>query len=342
MASLSQVTGETRVILKWAGIILGAILLIFVITRIIGIIFPKPAPPPTVSFGKIDAIEFPQGNTDKKLNYAIDTLSGNLPQLPTQLKVYKMQGKDPDLLALVRAQEKVENTGFSQSPQKLSESIYQWRDSDSPERTLTMNILTSNFNMISSFLLDSKTLTFNATNESLAIQTARSFLSSLNLFPDDIDTTKTKTALFSIKNFGLVPATSLSNAQVIQVNFYQKNVDNLPVYYARSTISPINLLVAEILRTPQVVEANYSYQKPSSENATYPIKTASQALNELEEGKAYIVSHFGEDKVLIKNVTLGYYIGDKTQDYLYPIIVFEGNNGFLAYVEAVTDEWVNK
>lgn len=342
MASLSQVTGKARTILKWSGVILGAILLIFVITRIIGIIFPKPAPPPTVSFGKINAIEFPQSNTDKKLIYTIDTLSGNLPQLPTQTKVYKMQRKDPDLLALVRAQEKVGNAGFSESPEKLSESIYQWRDSDSPERILTMNILTSNFNMVSSFLLDSKTLTFNSTDESSAIQTARSFLSSLNLFHDDIDTTKTKTALFSIKNFGLVPATSLSNAQVIQVNFYQKNINNLPTYYAGSSISPINLLVAEILRTPQVVEANYSYQQTSSENATYPIKTANQALSELKEGKAYIVSHFGDEKILIKNVILGYYIGDKTQDYLSPIIVFEGNNGFLAYVEAVTDEWVNK
>ena len=36
------------------------------------------------------------------------------------------------------------------------------------------------------------------------------------------------------------------------------------------------------------------------------------------------------------------YLENKEQNFLMPVVVFEGDNGFIAYVSAVTDEWINK
>ena len=105
----------------------------------------------------------------------------------------------------------------------------------------------------------------------------------------------------------------------------------------------MRLVVAAGSLTGKVVDGKFSYQNILDESATYPIKTAGQALEELKNGKAYIATHTNTDtKVLIKNVYLGLYSEGRLQQYLTPVIVFEGNNEFIAFVPAITDEWTNK
>lgn len=340
MPTLAEVTSETRVFLKWGGLILGLILLIFIGFRIYSAFF-APEPPPTVAFGKLN-FEFPKSQNVGSLTYSIDTITGSLPSFPKQVKVHKIEEKESDLLSLARANEKVSAAGFKGEPISLSESIYQWKNPTPPEKTLTMNIFSNNFNLISSYLSDSASLTFKTTNAASAILASKTFLESLNVFPSDLDEEKTKSLLFSIKNFALEPATSISNAQVVLVNFYQKDINELPIFYSHPLTSPINFLVAEINNTPTVVEANFTYQKVEEAHATYPIKTADKAFSDLRENKAYIATYTGkEENVIIKKVSLGYFIGDKKQNYLMPVAVFEGNN-FQAFVLGVTDEWVNR
>lgn len=348
MLSLSQVTFETRTILKWGAISLGFLLLIFLIFKIGGTIkeaiFPTPPPPPKVEFGKLEAPNFPK-TADKKLSFSLDTATGNLPNFPTQIKVYKIKKNEPNLLALARAQDKVGRLGFEVRPASLSESIYQWIDDDVLGRILTMNIFSSNFNMFSSFLSDPSAETFNTQGFERGKSVAQDFLSSLELFPLDFDTAKTKVNLFSIKNYSLIPATSISSTQAVQVSFFQKKIDNRSIYYPRISTSPINVLLGVVNGELEVVEANSSYQTPGGEFSTYPIKSSKESFEELKNGKAYIAyigSFTKNDKVSIKNISLGYYIGEREQTYLLPIIIFEGNDGFYAYVWAVTDEWINK
>ena len=68
-----------------------------------------------------------------------------------------------------------------------------------------------------------------------------------------------------------------------------------------------------------------------------------EAFSELQEGKAFIPSNSNNaniSNISIRNVLLGYYMGENRQDYLLPIVVFEGDNNFIAYVSAVKDEWI--
>ena len=341
--TLDAVAGKTREILKWSAIFLGALFVIFIALRIFSIIQTAfaPPPPPGVAFGKLPSPDFPNNTVGISLSYTLDTISGQLPVFSLQEKVFKMTESQPDLLALSKAQNMVEGVGFEEPPVKISENIYQWTDQEK-SRTLTMNIQDINFNMISDFLSNPDQPFFDQEIQK-AVDTARGFLESIKLLPEDLDLTKTQTGLFSVKNYSIIPATSLSSTQVLQVNFFQKPFNNLPIYYPRFSISPLNFLVGQVDGQSQVVEANFFYQKPSSESSTYPIKTASQAFEDLKKGKGYITTLINSqsNKISINNVSLGYYVSEKKQDFLLPIVVFQGNN-FTAYVAAVTDEWIDR
>lgn len=322
--------------------------LILVLFRIGGALksalFPTPTPPPTVSFGKLPQIAFPSNASGTSFDYALNTLTGTLPVFPDRISVYKISPVPPDLLALQKSRAKVAAVGFQASESAISNNVYSWNDGSSLNRTITMNIFTSNFSLSSSFIEDP--FVQSATNlpdTETAISTAQSFLSGMSSFPNDIDTSKTKTFLFSLNNNTLTSASSFSNAQVIEVDFFQKNINNLPVYYPKAVNSTMNVLVVGGQDQPQVAQINYFHQNISNQSATYPIITAQTAFDELKQGKGYVASYFGSsDYISITNVSFGYYMGDKTQAYLMPIAVFQGDNGFYAYVPLVTDAWVNK
>ncbi len=347
MLTLSQATAETRAALKWSGVIFLAIVLIFLIFKF-GVFlqqtfFPTPPPPPTVSFGKLPSIIFPNNVSDKNFNYSLDTVTGTLPTFQDRVNVYKIVPVAPDLLALNKAISKVGAVGFTNPEVPVSAKVYQWNDNGPLNRSLTMDIFSDDFSLSSTFISDPIVQSaVNLSDETSAINTAQNFLSTMSSFPDDIDSAKTKTFLFSIKNNTLTTATSVSNSQVIEVDFFQKDVDKLPIYYPTAVGSTMNVLVVGGKDQSQVAQVNFSHQTVSDQSATYPIKTAQDAYNLLKQGKGYIASYFGSSTdISIKNVFLAYYVGDKKQDYLYPIAVFEGDNGFFAYVPIITDVWTS-
>jgi len=345
MLTLSQATSETRVALKWGGVIFLVFFLIFLIfkigTALKQTLFPTPPAPPTVSFGKLPSIVFPNNVSDKNFNYSLNTVTGTLPAFQDRINVYKMVQVSPDLLALKKAISNVSSVGFTNPEIPVSAKVYQWNDNGPLNRSITMDIFSTDFSLSSTFISDPTVQSaINLPDPTTAISTAQSFLSSMSSFPDDIDNAKTNTLLFSINNNTLTTATSISNAQIIEVDFFQKDIDKLPIYYPKAVNSTINVLVVGGKDQPQVAQVNFSHQTVSNQSATYPIKTAQDAYSLLRQGQGYIASYFGTSTdISIKNVFLAYYIGDKKQNYLYPIAVFEGDNGFFAYVPIITDVW---
>jgi hypothetical protein len=203
-----------------------------------------------------------------------------------------------------------------------------------------MDIITNNFTLTSDFTSNQALLSKNLTNEKDSIKTATDFLAKINLLPADIDTSKTKTSFFAIQNGITVQVTSLSNAKAIGIDFFQKDFNSMPIIYGQPNSSTLNFLVGP---GGEIAQAQYFYQTPTSESATYPIKTSAQAYADLQNGIAYIASYDGSStSVSINNATLAYYMSSEAQNFLMPVIVFEGSDNFTAYVPAVTDGWINK
>ena len=92
----------------------------------------------------------------------------------------------------------------------------------------------------------------------------------------------------------------------------------------------------------KVIGAEYRYFPiDESKSATYPIKTAQQAWEELNAQKAFIAS-LGENQdqqITIRNIYLAYYDAGVQTDFYQPIIVFEGDRNFKAYLPAVTADY---
>lgn len=270
----------------------------------------------------------------------------------------------------------VDNTGQPLPEIPRGGPTYEWDELTGLQRKVIFDIVAMNFTMTSEYLESNTVLRANAfrslTDETDAVTTVGDFLKLITLLPTDLDLEKSKNPdpeksynikpqIYSIASGELTPATSLSNSQIIRVDLYQKDLAykltagrsgdltrfqefemNMPIMYPKPPYSTMNFLVGSGTNGLEVVSTSYTHHtinlEPEKE-ATYPIKTSEEAFNELQEGNAYIAAYnSNESQILVNDVYLAYYLGEEMQEYLMPIIVFEGPNGFFAYVSAIKDE----
>lgn len=303
--------------------------------------FPTPPPAAEVGFGKLPAIAFPQPATSEKYTYALDTLSGTFPVLSDRALVYKITTPDPTFFDLERAKTKAKNVGFTGQATPTGENVYEWVDNKELQRKLVMNTVTKDFTLISSYQTFSPVLSgVNLPNVEEAKKKAITFLETVNSYPETLNEASTSAELLTIQKGELIEAQSLSNAQIIRVDFYPQVVNELPIYFPKFPKSLMYVLIGGGQAGGTIVEAQFNNQEISEEFSDYPIKTAEAAFAELESGRGYVASYFGTStEIKIKNVSLGYYLGENVQEYLMPIIVFEGDDGFIAYVSAIQDSF---
>lgn len=353
MTTLAKVTSLTRRFLKWGAIIFGGIILLLILSglgkNLKNRFFPPPPPAPTVAFGKLPPLQFPGNLTNQKLEFTLDTISGALPTLPSQISIYKLVKNEPSLLSLQKAKRRVGQVGFTTDETQLSSLVYQWKNPQNSS-LIKLNIVTNDFDLASDFYSQPEVLAAeNLPNPEQAKEIAKNFLGDLGLFPSSLGMEDFKTTLFSIQDKKIIPSDSFSNAQIIRVDLFQKPINNFPFVYPQKNSSLINFLVAgNSNRERPIVEAHYfSREADLNNSSTYPLKTISAAFDELKNGtskQVYIASINNQNitSISIKNVYLGYYLDRQSQDFLSPVFVFEGSNGFLAYVLAISPEWINE
>ena len=309
-------------------------------------LFPTPPPPPTVSFGKLPKILFPIA-TIPLPSFTINTVSGSLPTFDDRETVYRIQLPQTTFSNLDKAKTLAASNNFPGDPSRVSDTIYEWKNTAPINQSLTLNIQTFDFTYTTDYVNNPQVLSATALGTpSDAITSLTNFFTSfIGNLPSDVDTTKTQTSLFSVQNNALVPAISLSNAQIIRVDFYQGDINNLPIYYPHFPESLISGLIASGDSNQAVVAATYIHKIiDDTSNATYPIITAQEAVDMLKKGQGFVANYDTPTKpVIIRNISLGYYISDDPgQQYLMPIVVFQGDNNFYAFVSAIRSEWVQK
>lgn len=355
MATLHTVIEKTKIILKALGAIVAVVIVVLLIYRI-GLFvrdrfFPEPPPPPTVTFGKLTAPVFPE-SVSSDLTYEIDTLTGKLPvitgenDLPLdRVTVYKIHNPVFSLLDLQNTKATVAKIGFLGKESPTGDpNVYLWTmASGGLQREILMNIVSKNFDYASSFRLSGRILSrLNMPDSAAAVTKSKEFLNTMNLYPKDIDENKTETELLRIEGTELIPVETLREAQVIRVNFFQKDFGGLPIFYDNPPFSTLNFYVSGGERfDPEVVEGNFKHQLFTDESATYPIKPVESAYEELKAGKGYVGANFSDSQTIkIKEVLLGYYASSQFQNYLIPIYVFKSTaDEFYAYVPAIPDIW---
>lgn len=346
MTGLTQVAITARKVIRYT--IFAIIFLIvgkFVLDLSIGVykkIFPSPPPPPTIKFGKLSQIPFPNTNPEAKLSYILETPEGGLPKLATQAKVFFMPKVNPSLLSLDVSKEKAKALGFGSEPVQVSDTVYRFSNPSFPS-TLEINIVTGVFSISYDLIADRTPLDTKPPIAEIAASQLRASLSSANILPDDL-TGPTTHEFFKLSDGKLVSALSLSESDVIKINLFRKTYDNLPAMTANPDEANVWAIYSGAQeRNQQIVAAEYHYfAVDESQSSTYPIKTPEVAFSELTAGGAFIanlgLSKDG-DTLKIRRVFLAYFDPESPTDFFQPIYVFEGDNGFTAYIPAVTADY---
>jgi len=345
MTSLTKIAIATRRIIRY-GIFFVIFLVVLRILWGIGSsvyrkFFPAPPPPPTVSFGKLPKLPFEE-KPKVALTYSLETPEGGLPTLSTQAKVFFMPKIAPNLLSLEVAREKANSLGFLPSEQEVSPTVYRFPHKDNPS-TLEMNIVTGVFSISYDLKTDPSPLERKPPAPEVAASMVRSYLSSANLLPEDL-TGPTNPEFLKIQEDKLVGALSLSDSDLIRVYFFRKTYDNLPSLTADPTKANVWFIVSGAReREKQMIAGEFHYfSVDESKSSTYPIKTAQAAWDEFNAGGGYIAT-IGQNKegdsVKIRRVYLAYFDPGVYTEFFQPIIVFEGDNGFFAYLPAVSSDY---
>ncbi len=347
MTSLTRIAIIARKSIRW-GIYVIIFLIVGKILLDTGIsvyhkAFPTPPPAPTVKFGKLTAIPFPESSPSAQLSYVLETPENGFPaNIPNQANVYFMPKISPNLLALDTAKLVASALHFGNNPQKITDTVYLFNH-PKVASALKMNIVTGNFSISYNLAEDKSPIDNKPSIAEVAAAQFRSFLSTAAILPPDLSGPTTSKYL-KLTEGQLDTALSLSESDIVKVNLFRKNYDNLPsVTGIPDQANVWGMLGGSGDRDRQVVAAEYRYfPVDEGQFSTYPLKTPAEAFSELQNNKAYIAAiglNKDGDTLKIRRIYLAYFDPDTPTEFYQPIYVFEGDNGFTAYVPAVTADY---
>lgn len=351
MASLTETAYYTRKSINWAilAVILYLILRLFwsVFVALWLYFFPPKPPPPNHRFGKLSALKFPQPKTPPtgQLTFQLETISGSVPRASESAYVFFMPKAAANLLGLTNTQQFASQLELNPNPIQETKNLYRFEDGTTKLRSLRYDIISNNF--ILKYNFEQDTGLFNEKdimNEREAIVRSTEQLTTLRLYKDDFARGRSKVTFLRLVSDTLVPTTSLSQADGVRVDFFRRGVAGMNVYTPYPDEGQVNMIYSGSRNSKKrLLEFVYTYWPVDyQEYATYSLKTSLQAWQELQSGGGYIARYpnTGATTATIRQVSLGYYDSYEPQNYLQPIFVFEGDNGFMAYVPAIASEWV--
>ena len=343
--TLAEISYWSRQTIKWGFFFLVFIIVgraVFNIGYGIYRSFVPPAPKaPTVTFGKLPAIVFPRSK-EGNYKFTLQTPTGELPKFVPSVVVYLMPQFQSSFLGVDEAGRMARGLGFNGSLNKVSPTIYRFEHSDVP-KTLDINIVNKTFSISYNLLAKPEILTMRPPSTEEAQRDIVGYISSLDLLKEEYPLTQVGYEYLKTDGLELVPVSSLSESNFVRVNFFRKKYGELGVVTPQRTQSNVWFIVSGAgSGSSQVVAGEYHhFPVDESKASTYPIKTAEAAWGELNGGKAIIIRGLAEGKsdVTVRRVYLAYYDAGEPQQFFQPVVVFEGDGGFAAYVPAVSPQY---
>lgn len=344
MTSLTYTAYVSRRLIKFGGIGIGLFTVsYFLLTA--GIAAYKAAHPPYVApdvkFGVLPKIVFSEKKYEKR-TFKAELANDSFPKFSDQAKVYVVTRPNDTFLALEQDTKTAKALGFNDKPTELRSGVYEFKNT-TLNRTLVMNVLDGSFQM--KYPYESDQLLLNPkempTKEE-AISIAKSYLSAAGKMSADLSEGENKVTYWQIAFEGLKSVSSLSEANIIRVDFFRKNLTNdFKILSSDINSASVSVLVTGAdTEAKKVVEVDYKYANIDRElYSTYPIKTSEQAWADLQAGNYWPASDVENNNVTIRKMYLAYFEPVSLTNYLQPIYVFEGDGKFVAYVPAVTDKY---
>lgn len=353
MASLTETAYYSRKIIKYGSVTIVALLimrsLVITASAYWRKLHPAPAAAPTVSFGKLPKLGFPSRTGLPTITLRAETIDGSFPKLAETAKVYFMPGVSPNLLAIDNAKTFGRKLGFTSEPEIIDQYILKYYSDNSPKTILEVNALTKNFTLVYNWREDVNIINQgNPSAESQAIASAKSILQNYGVFTDDLAQGEQTISYLKYDQGNLTITPFFSEANFAKINFFRNKLDEIALLPPKPKESNVSVVLAASdsnRDTKEVIDIQYTnYPISLNKYATYPLKKVDQAWSQLAAGKGFIadIGSNADGKVVVRKAYLAYFDSNEPQDFLQPVIVFEGDRDFFAYVPAVTDDWIEQ
>jgi hypothetical protein len=298
-----------------------------------------------VAFGVLPQINFPESTSSGSLVYSLETLNGRFPNLPSIGKVYFIAVPKENLQSINRSVEQAMKLRFTAEPSVITKTVRQWINPDNPLLSLRYNVATGNFIIKYDWANDSSIFDIKELpDKDTALLESKNFFNNLGLLPKELQEGKTQISFYRASVGAYTQAPSLSSADFVRIDYFRNNLDNLPLVGDMPNHSPLYIIYSGIKdEFRRMVEVHYVIWDIDKDTfATYPLKSIDEAWNDLKNGGAYISNQGtgGSNLINIRQIYLAYYYSDNPTSFLQPVYIFEGDKGFIAYVSAISKEWL--
>lgn len=344
MATLTQTAIFTRKSFIRVAQIAGLILVLFLLLRIGTAIFSSVVGPAvlsaTVAFGKLPALDLTESiPVSQGFDFRVETVTGDIPDLESLAKVFSVKKSGTTFGVLEEANKKAGSLGFSQVPAQVNQGIAKYPDLKRQDRVLTVDTSGDNFSIQSDFFADPEIISTRPKSLGDSVLMATRVLAVFGVDESNYPSAKALTILYKLEGTRLVNALSLSLANIVRVVFLRADLDNLPIYY-KNIDDP---LVWALVSNKEVLSAEKAARKIEKfKFSTYPLKGAKVAFAQLKAGQGVLNKTPDKNIFVVRSVKIGYVEGRLFEPYLQPVYIFESDNNLMAYVRAVSDDWINQ
>lgn len=320
MITLTQASSFSRKFIIFSAVILGIASIGYIGTKIYRAYNPIPEvivqEEPNLKFGLLLPLKFPLSVDSSSFTYSIDTVDGNLPAFERLIKVYVIPPPFASFLSPDRAIKLAQSLNLIPIPQIMSETEHKFTNTDS---TLLVNLDSGNFHYSRT-----STPSANLTKDQNLETDFKKFLEKLGLINDSLKSGRVRAE---------------NQKDYTQISIWPGDVDGKRIYTSSDKIALVNAAINGSLDDlSSFLAVNFTFWPiDTTSSATYPLKSAYDALEDLKSGSGIIIQAPDNSRVSLTNVYLGYYESIEYSPYLQPIIVFEGQN-FLAYVPAIAKD----
>ena len=310
---------------------------------------PPKAAPPTIGFGILPNLEFPETNSSERPSeYTLETKTGTFPKMPTQAGVYFMPDFSSTLFDDESTREIAAAYGFVLEPEIIDKRTYRFSKSSPLQSTLDIDIRAKTFELQTNYLSRQELLiNKNLPDTQTAISQVKSYLSTAGLLDPDLEAASSSAAAKYLKTSGklLEEAFSVREAEFIQVDLGREPIaGQYELFTPKGHEGTVNAIITGAFGSLDniVYLRNKHYPVDYESEETYPLRNISDAWHLLQSGEGYVYNPQAVKTAVVRYIYLGYFDNFEHQEYLQPIYVFEGDEGFLGYVSAIESKYLQQ
>src|SRR3989344_671161 len=246
MATLTETAIGVRKLIKLS--LVGLVVLItfklglFMYNTYLRVAKPSPAAAPTVAFGKLPEITFPE-KLHPELTLRLETPTGGTPDLGNRATVLLMPQVRPSFSALDQANIIANKLNFRNNPNEITERRYKWETNEFLPSTLEMDIVSGSFTLKRNWQADPTILSNKQLpgKEQTEVET-KTWLRQINLGDEGLDQGRIDISYLTFQSGQYVKAVSLSEADFVQADLFRPNLNELAVLTEEPTRGVVRII----------------------------------------------------------------------------------------------------